>query len=388
MAWRFHPYILLSSLFFAGFYAISSQAIRLNTRGIHPDQSLKSNKCSEYDAIIESLEKLSQAKHRRRALVVITDGRDQHSQHSLDDLIRRAQQSDAQIYTIGFFSPIEADVYKAESGKVKLADGQEVDNPRFVFKTLAAETGAETFFPKSTTELDAAISQIAASLRRQYTISYYPTDPDNSDRYRRISVRLIGDRSYQGIVQTRQGYRLTETLSRANPVKTAPVKSDGAQNIISVTISPKPKIEDDEKFAPAFIQEKFDAPSSSWPQNDRSLIKKGKYYVTGQSIIPAAPFVYRDFEASIVAETVGSPKDGASGILTASGFSFRINESGYYTLLVAPLPNGKEGLYKLLKVSAGNQTDLINWRKDPVITFRNRIEDRSFNQLAADSFGQ
>ena len=128
-----------------------------------------------YDAIIEGLEKLAQAKHRRRALVVITDGRDQHSKHSLADLVRRAQQSDAQIFTVGFFSPVESGVYKEERQVVKLADGKEVDNPRFVFKTLAVETGAETFFPKSAKELADAIAQIAANLRRQYTLAYYPT---------------------------------------------------------------------------------------------------------------------------------------------------------------------------------------------------------------------
>jgi Ca-activated chloride channel family protein len=74
-----------------------------------------------YDAIIEGLEKLARAKHRRRALVVITDGRDQHSKHSLADLVKRAQQSDAQIYTVGFFSPAESEVYKDEGQRVKMA---------------------------------------------------------------------------------------------------------------------------------------------------------------------------------------------------------------------------------------------------------------------------
>src|SRR5262245_31414410 len=67
-----------------------------------------------YAAIIEGLEKLALAKHRRRALVVITDGRDQHSKHSLADLVKRAQQTDAQIYTVGFFGAAESEVYKDE----------------------------------------------------------------------------------------------------------------------------------------------------------------------------------------------------------------------------------------------------------------------------------
>jgi VWFA-related protein len=337
-----------------------------------------------YDAIIESLDKLSQAKRRRRALVVITDGHDQHSKHSLDDLIRRAQQSDAQIYTIGFFSPVEIEAYRTESEKVMLSDGRKVDNPRFVFKTLAEETGSESFFPKSAAELDKTISQIAASLRRQYTIAYYPSDPDNYDRYRRISVKLIGEAGNQARVQTRRGYRLPENPGRSAAAETASSKPDEAQNIIMV-VAPGTKSARVGDLAPPVYQEKFDNPSSDWPQNEKSSIKKGKYYLTGQTVIPVSTFVYSDFEASVVAEAIGGARGAGlrsvgrvydAGVLTASGLSFRINESGYYTLLVAPYPSGKEGVYKLLKVSGGVQTDLINWRKDSAVTFRNSIKVR------------
>ncbi len=180
-----------------------------------------------YDAISEGLGRLARAKHRRRALIVITDGRNQHSKLSLADLIRRAQRSGAQVYTVGFFSPIEADIYKGESRMAKLADGTEVDNPRFVFKALAAESGAETFFPRSAKELAETIAQIAASLRRQYTIAYYPANQSDDDRYRQIEVKLRGEGSGQWRVQTRRGYRLSEPISNAPAAETAPpVRAD------------------------------------------------------------------------------------------------------------------------------------------------------------------
>ena len=338
-----------------------------------------------YDAIIEGLERLARARHRRRALVVITDGRDQHSRHSLAGLVRRAQQSDAQIYTVGFFSPVEAEAYRAEKRTVTLADGKEVDNPRFVFKTLADETGAETFFPKSAKEFADTIAQIAASLRRQYTIAYYPANQSNDDRYRQIEVKLRGEGSGQWQVQTRRGYRLAEPISNAPVVEAAPPVTADATNRISVPMTPPRGLEPEEKIAPAVYRETFDQPSSQWPQNEKSYIRKGKYYLTGEHVIPAAPYVYADFEASVSVEAIGGPRDAGQrsslgmtdvGTLTAAGLSFRINENGYYTLLIAPLPNGKEGLYKLFKVSGGRQTDLINWRKDSAITFRNQVKVR------------
>ncbi len=338
-----------------------------------------------YDAIIEGLEKLTRSKHRRRALIVITDGRDQHSNHSLAGLVKRAQQSDAQIYTAGFFSPVESEVYKNEGQTVKLADGKEVDNPRFVFTTLAAETGAETFFPKSAKGLADTIAQIAASLRRQYTLAYYPTNQSADDRYRKITVKLVGERGDQWQVQTRQGYRLSEMLGSAQTAAAAPEKPETAPNRITVVIESRSSTERAEELAPPLYRETFNSPSANWPQDEKAYVKKGKLYLTGEHVIPAAPYVYADFEASVSVEAIGGPKDAGQrsslgmtdvGALTAAGLSFRINENGYYTLMVAPLPSGKEGFYKLFKVSAGRRTDLINWRKDSAITFRNHIKVR------------
>jgi Ca-activated chloride channel family protein len=338
-----------------------------------------------YDAIIEGLERLARARHRRRALVVITDGRDEHSRHSLADLIRRAQQSDAQIYTIGFFSPVETEAYRTGKPTVTMADGKEVENPRFVFRTLAAQTGAETFFPKSAKEMAGAIAQIAASLRRQYTLAYYPANQSSDDSYRKITVKLIGERGDQWRVQTRQGYRLSEPLSAAPAATAASEKPETAANRIAVVIAPRFNTERVEEIGPPLYRETFDSPSANWPQEETAYLKKGKLYLTGERVIAATPFVYADFEASVNVEVIGGPKDAGrrsspgltdAGTLTAAGLSFRINQDGYYTLMVAPLPNGKEGLYKLLKVSGGKQTDLINWRKDSAITFRNRIKVR------------
>jgi hypothetical protein len=58
------------------------------------------------------------------------------------------------------------------------------------------------------------------------------------------------------------------------------------------------------------------------------------------------------------------------------GFQFRINENGYYTLLLAPASGGGGGLYRLLKVANGKQMEIAGWRRDAAIGMRNQIKLR------------
>jgi Ca-activated chloride channel family protein len=335
-----------------------------------------------YDAIIEGLEKLSRTKHRRRALVVITDGRDQDSKQTLADLVKRAQQSDAQIYTVGFYSPVESQAYKYEGRKVRLSDGREVDNPRFVFKTLAEETGAETFFPKSANEFAEAIARIAASLRRQYTLAYYPTNSNSNDAYRRIVVKVKGD---HGAIKTRQGYRLSGPLLSA--VKKEEARRVSGQTPPAASASPK-AVQPVENLGPPFLRENFDDLSVSlvkWPQSGNCSVRDGKLYVAEDCAVPIGDFIYSDFQAALTATFLARPKRpaGASSTgvdgLPMIGLSFRINENGGYKLLIAPPTEGgvgSGGFYKLLKIGGGEQTELSGWRKSTAISMRNLIELR------------
>jgi Ca-activated chloride channel family protein len=342
-----------------------------------------------YDAIIEGLEKLEQAKHRRRALVVITDGRDQDSKRSLADLVKRAQQSDAQIYTVGFYSPVESKAYRAQGRKVRLSNGKETDNPRLVFKTLADATGAETFFPKSAEEFAQAIARIAASLRRQYTLAYYPTNPSSADAYRRIMVKVKGD---HGEIKTRQGYRLSGppgVVAEAAEVSTVSEKKPpaGASPPKEVK-APTKEIRPAEELAPAFLREKFEDISGSlvkWPQSGKCAVRDGKLQVAEDCVVPVGEFIYGDFEAAVTATFLARPQRPAgvkapdSATAPMIGLSFRINGNGYYKLLIAPPKEGGiggGGFYKLLKIAGGEQTELTPWRKDTSILMRNLIELR------------
>jgi VWFA-related protein len=173
---------------------------------------------SLYDAILYALERCSGAKHGRQALVVITDGADQHSSHTLDNVIRGLQESQVQLFAIGYFSHDEDKIFQKSGAKIRLAELQplpgatvdsvrylEIDNPLYVFRRLANESGAEAFFPRSDKALQSAAEQIAKDLSTQYTLAYYPSNPAPDNRYRRIKV---GVRPPGLKVRAREGYIL------------------------------------------------------------------------------------------------------------------------------------------------------------------------------------
>ncbi|HYK88367.1 MAG TPA: VWA domain-containing protein, partial [Acidobacteriota bacterium] len=143
-----------------------------------------------YDAVLGALELFRRADYGRKAIILITDGTDQHSRHTLDEMIGALQESQVQFFAIGYFSSKEDDIFRNSGPKISMENYQLIDNPRLVFKRLADESGAEAFFPRSDQELKASIEKILRDLQTQYTLAYYPSDPTPGSRYRRISVKL------------------------------------------------------------------------------------------------------------------------------------------------------------------------------------------------------
>jgi VWFA-related protein len=158
-----------------------------------------------YDGIVKALAHFSDAHHARQALVVITDGADQHGQTLLEEVLYRLQASMVQLHLVGYFSSFESRLFDASDDTVELIDGSRIDNPRVVFKRLAENSGASAWFPKSDHELQIASRQISADLHSQYALAYRPPDQSERTAYRRIKVRV---RRKDVNVRARHGYRL------------------------------------------------------------------------------------------------------------------------------------------------------------------------------------
>lgn len=166
------------------------------------DQTTLGGGTALYDAVLKGLAISAQAARPRQVLIIISDGADQHSTHLLGEVIRAVREAELQVFTIGYFSAQEEAFVRRSGDKLTLTDGTVVDNPQYVLKKLASESGAESFFPRSDKELSEAVEKITKDLRTQYTIGFYPSS-DDDNHYHQLRVAVRGGR-YK--VRARPGY--------------------------------------------------------------------------------------------------------------------------------------------------------------------------------------
>jgi Ca-activated chloride channel family protein len=114
-------------------------------------------KTALYDAIIEALDHLDRGTYQKHVLVVLSDGGDNASRHTEQEMLDRVAMSSAIVYTV-----VDPDVVTyGESDKGLL-------------KRLAKLSGGVAYFPKNTSEVVANFEQIASNIRRGYSIGYAP----------------------------------------------------------------------------------------------------------------------------------------------------------------------------------------------------------------------
>jgi len=141
-----------------------------------------------HDAVIAGLDHLQSAEHQKHVLVVLSDGDDNASRRSEDEMLRRAERSNALIYTVS---------------TARLDTG--VGNQRLLRK-LAQLTGGTAYAPKTEAAAVSAFTEIAGRVRRGYSVGYVPTNSAHDGTYRRVlvQVRLAGLKT--PAVHTREGY--------------------------------------------------------------------------------------------------------------------------------------------------------------------------------------
>ena len=155
------------------------------------------------DAISMSLDYAKESgKKTKKVLLVITDGNDNTSNETLEQLVRKARQSEVLIYCIGLLN--EEEPREARAAKHALKD-------------LAIASGGLDYYPKTLGEVESITPQIAHEIRNQYILAYTPTNQalDGSFRQIRVTVKWQGNPS----VRTRNGYYATAAPA-SKPAKT------------------------------------------------------------------------------------------------------------------------------------------------------------------------
>jgi Ca-activated chloride channel family protein len=142
-----------------------------------------------YDAVIAALDHLARAAHQKRALVVLSDGKDNASRQTEQDMLERVRRSNAIVYAVS---------------NANRRNGLEGD-PR-VLRRLAKASGGVAYFPGSDEDVVESFNEIAGNVRRGYLIGYVPRNPAHDGSFRRVKVMVRVPGRPRLTVRSREGY--------------------------------------------------------------------------------------------------------------------------------------------------------------------------------------
>jgi Ca-activated chloride channel homolog len=138
-----------------------------------------------YNACRGKLLKEQSSHPSRKALIILSDGEDNQSEHTRAQAIEMAQRAEVLLYAIS----------TDDSGLVLRGDR--------ILQQLADATGGRAFFPYKMKDITHSFAAIEDELRSQYVVSYRPSDFDADGRYRSIEITAL-KKDMQ--VRARKGY--------------------------------------------------------------------------------------------------------------------------------------------------------------------------------------
>jgi Ca-activated chloride channel family protein len=142
------------------------------------------------DAIVKAAAVLNNRPEKRKAIVVLSDGMDTHSQASSSKALDLALAQGASIYTVDMSATDGSASRNAQSAAI--------------LKNFAEKSGARFVATPGGPALRDAFASIADELGHQYTVAYRPLNRARDGKWRNIEVKVARDAL---TVRTRKGYR-------------------------------------------------------------------------------------------------------------------------------------------------------------------------------------
>jgi VWFA-related protein len=148
------------------------------------------------DAVNLGVREMKKAKNPRKALVIVSDGGDNHSRYTATDIKDLVREADTQIYAFGVFEPILFPQLSSE----------EISGPRLLAQ-IADQTGGRAFGASQFDQLPGIAEKIAIELRNQYVLAYSPMNGERDGKYRHVEVKVRQPKGLPKLnARWRQGY--------------------------------------------------------------------------------------------------------------------------------------------------------------------------------------
>ena len=131
------------------------------------------------DAVKFALGQMKNASNARKAIVVVSDGGDNHSTYTAAQLEELVRAANVEIYAFGVFDPLFSLGLPPE----------QVSGPKLLSE-IARQTGGRAFAAALASDLPSVASRIGIELRNQYVLGYYPKDQARDGKYHTVELKL------------------------------------------------------------------------------------------------------------------------------------------------------------------------------------------------------
>jgi Ca-activated chloride channel family protein len=131
-----------------------------------------------WDGIYLGIRELGNSRYHRKAMIVISDGGDNHSRYTESQVKAVLEEADVEVYAIGLFDR-NAKRLEERMGPLQLDE-------------VTSVTGGRLFSVHDSAELTRAVTQISYELRNQYVLGYYPSNRSRDGKWRKLKIHLAG----------------------------------------------------------------------------------------------------------------------------------------------------------------------------------------------------
>ena len=145
------------------------------------------------DAIYMGISKMRQAKYSKKALLIISDGGDNHSRYTENEIKSLVKEADVMVYAIGIYDRY----FPTEEERLGPA----------LLSEVAELSGGRAFTVENPNDLGDVATKIGVELRNQYVLGYRPSKITRDGKWRKIKVKLLPPKGLPPLrVYARTGY--------------------------------------------------------------------------------------------------------------------------------------------------------------------------------------